>query len=91
LQELSAEPRSARDLSRAAGLSERDVCNHLRHLQKTLKAQRRRLVITPTSCLDCHFSFQKRERLTRPGKCPICQGTHLSEPQFSLDGACEVL
>jgi len=91
LQVLSTEPQSARVLSRAAGLSEGDVCIHLTHLQKSLKAQRRHLVITPASCLDCHFTFHKRERLTRPGKCPICHGTHLRDPQFSLDGASEAL
>jgi len=85
LQTLSAKQLTVRALSQAAGLSERDVLNHLQHLQKSLKAQNRRLKVTPATCLDCHFIFQKRERLTRPGKCPVCRSTHLREPFFSIE------
>ncbi len=84
LQCLSAEPLAARDLSQTAGLSERDVIEHLQHLHKTLKTQQRCLVVKPAACLDCQFVFHKRTRLTRPGKCPVCRSTHLSEPRFSL-------
>jgi predicted Zn-ribbon and HTH transcriptional regulator len=83
-QVLSADPSSARALSQAAGLSERDVLDHLQHLQKSLKIHNRRLLVTPAACLDCQFVFQKRARLTRPGKCPVCRSTHLCEPLFSL-------
>ena len=83
LQSLSAEPRSVRTLSRAAGLSEREVLAHLHHLQKSLKAQGRRLLVEPAVCLDCRFVFHKRTRLSRPGKCPVCRSTHLSDPLFS--------
>jgi predicted Zn-ribbon and HTH transcriptional regulator len=41
-------------------------------------------VVTPATCRDCHFVFHKRTRLTRPGKCPLCRSTRLSEPMFSL-------
>lgn len=86
LQALTAEPVSARTLSQAVSLSESEVVDHLQHLQKTLKTRNRRLVLTPATCLDCQFVFQKRDRLTRPGKCPVCRSTHLSEPLFSLEG-----
>ena len=84
LQALGADPVSARDLSQRIGLSEREVTGHLRHLQKSLKKSARRLHLTPPRCLDCAFVFRKRERLTRPGRCPVCRSTHLSDPLFSL-------
>lgn len=84
LQALAGEPLSARALSQRVGLSEREVTSHLRHLQKSLKNSARRLSLTPPRCLDCSFAFQKRERLTRPGRCPVCRSTHLSDPLFSL-------
>ncbi len=84
LRALSTAPQTARDLSQGVGLSENDVFHHLEHLRKTLKTQNRRLLVTPASCLDCDYIFQKRDRLTRPGKCPVCRSTHLSEPLFSL-------
>jgi predicted Zn-ribbon and HTH transcriptional regulator len=85
LQTLSTEPLTVRALSRAACLSERDVLNHMQHLQKSLKAQNGRLVMMPATCLDCHFVFKRRERLARPGKCPVCHSTHMSEPLFSIE------
>jgi predicted Zn-ribbon and HTH transcriptional regulator len=85
LQALAGEPLSARDLSQQVGIAEREIAGHLRHLQKSLKNSPRRLQLTPPRCLDCSFVFQKRERLTRPGRCPVCRSTHLSEPLFSLD------
>ena len=84
-QALGAEPLSARELSQKTGLAEREVVSHLRFLQKSLKHGAQRLQMTPPRCLDCGFVFHKRERLTRPGRCPVCRSTHLSEPLFSLD------
>lgn len=81
---LDAGPATLRGLSQAAGLSEREVLSHLLHLQKSLRSQGRRLEITPSTCLDCGFTFQKRDRLTRPGKCPVCRSTRLSDPLFAL-------
>lgn len=83
-QQLSAEPLSVRSLSQSAGLAERDVLDHLQHLQKSMKIKRRRLVVTPAACLDCAFTFHKRERLARPGKCPVCRSTRISEPLFAV-------
>ena len=85
LQALGAEPLSARELSQRAGLSEREVVSHLQFLQKSLKHGAQRLQLTPPRCLACGFIFHKRERLTRPGRCPICRSTHLCDPLFSLD------
>lgn len=75
---------SARELSQVSQLSEREVLDHLQHLQKSLKSEGQPLVITPATCLDCDFVFQKRDRLTRPGKCPVCRSTHLAAPRFGL-------
>jgi len=84
LQTLSGEPQTARELSQRAGLSERAVFEHLQHLQKSLRTHGRRLEVSPATCLDCQFIFRKRDRLTRPGKCPVCRSSHLSDPAFSI-------
>lgn len=81
---LSDVPVTPRELSQKLGLAEKEVLFHLTHLQKSLKTQNRRLVVTPATCLDCQFVFRKRERFSRPGKCPVCRSTYLSEPLFSL-------
>lgn len=75
---------TARELSAALGIPEKSVPDHLEHLQKSLRGQGLSLTTTPASCLACGFVFRKRTRLSRPGKCPVCRGTHLSEPRFAL-------
>jgi predicted Zn-ribbon and HTH transcriptional regulator len=78
------EPLSARELSTEVRVREREVFNHLVHIQKSLEKSGRSLVVAPARCLKCGFVFAKRERLTRPGRCPSCRGTHIEEPRFSI-------
>ncbi len=81
---LSGEPLSAMEISGGVGIPERDVYGHLEHVRKTLRSAGRQLVVTPSQCLECGFVFHKRERLTKPGKCPVCGKGHIREPLFSL-------
>jgi len=79
--------RSARDISRDAGIPEKDVYGHLEHIRKSLKSLKQGgpgLRVTPAECKQCGFVFKKRERLTKPGKCPVCRGTSIIEPLFSI-------
>ncbi len=82
---LSEGPCSARDLSAAAGVPEREIAGHLEHIQKTLSQSGRHLTIQPAECKKCGFVFAKREKLTRPGKCPVCKGESIREPLFSVE------
>jgi predicted Zn-ribbon and HTH transcriptional regulator len=83
-QALSAGPKTARDLSREIGVSEREVLRNLEHLERTLKESGAKLVIDPPSCLGCGFVFRKRERLNRPSRCPVCRGERLSSARFEV-------
>lgn len=75
---------SARDLSTAAGIPERDVPKHLEHLARTLSAQGARLEVAPAECLGCGYVFRDRARLTPPGACPSCRATRVRPPRFRL-------
>ncbi len=68
---------SARDLSQAIGIREKEVVRHLVHVEKTVASQKKNLVIRPFQCLDCEYMFKERKRYTRPGRCPRCKGTHV--------------
>jgi hypothetical protein len=82
---LEDQPVSARDISGEVGMAEKDVYPHLEHIRRSLQRERRRLIVLPSSCLRCGFVFQKRSRLTTPGKCPVCRSESISEPLFSLE------
>ncbi len=71
-----------RELQVAGSLLEDD----LRHLDKSLRAAGRRLVVEGASCPACGFSFAARqgERYRRPSRCPRCKNERLSEPRLSI-------
>jgi len=85
IEALHEGPCSARELSAAAGTPEREVPFHLEHIRKSITLSGQRLIVTPAQCKKCGFVFSKREKLTRPGKCPVCKGESLREPRFMID------
>ncbi len=88
-QEIVAEllqgPCSARDLSAAAKIPEREVYGHLEHIQKSLAASKQQLFRMPAECKKCGFVFVKREKFKRPGKCPVSRGESIREPRFAIE------
>jgi predicted Zn-ribbon and HTH transcriptional regulator len=76
---------TARELSGAVGIPEKDVAEHLAHLEKSLKASGGRLVVLPAECLACGFIFRERKRFTRPGACPECRATRIDPPAFRAE------
>lgn len=82
---LEYETLSARDLSRYAHITEKEVCDHLEHIRKTLSKNKRRLTIVPAQCERCGFIYAKRARLAKPGKCPACHNSLIHAPLFHID------
>lgn len=77
-------PRTAKEISEEIRIAEKEVYPHLEHVRKTLHTSGRNLVITPAYCKKCGFVFTKRNRLTKPGKCPVCRHQSIEPPVFSL-------
>lgn len=75
---------TARDLSKALGIREREVTEHLSHIARSVAAQGGKLTVLPILCLSCGWAFQARERFTRPSRCPQCKQSHLEAPVFEL-------
>ena len=84
MKELLAEqPRSSLELSQLLSLSEKEVLDHLAHLARS-PGPGRHFRIIPAVCKNCGFRFRKRDRLTRPSRCPLCQHQSITRPRFSL-------
>ena len=81
---LTGRSLSAREISAEVGISEKDVVDHLGHIRIAVRKSRERLMIVPAECKKCGFRFKKRERLNKPGKCPICRSQQIQEPRFSI-------
>lgn len=75
---------TAREISGQVRVSEKEVTSHLEHIRRTVARTGRHLVVEPAVCQQCGFVFHKRERLTKPGKCPICHSQHLDAPLFEI-------
>jgi predicted Zn-ribbon and HTH transcriptional regulator len=84
LEGLEGRTASARDISQEVGIPERDAYEHLAHIGKSVQKTGRALVVTPAECRKCGFSFRKRERLKKPGRCPVCRSETITDPLFSI-------
>jgi transcriptional regulator len=78
---------SAKEISAEVRVSEADVLDNLEHIRLMMHREKTPLHITPAACKKCGFVFVKRDRLTKPGKCPVCRGEQLLEPRFYIDPA----
>ena len=81
---LRDHPRSLHEIAQLLALRPRDVEDDLTHLFKSLKHSEYQAVIEPARCRRCGFIFHK-DKLHKPGKCPQCRSTHISEPRISLE------
>lgn len=84
IDQLSEFEMSARDLSQAVRIPEKEVVLHLSHISKTAAAQGKRLIIRPFQCHSCEYTFKERKRFSRPGRCPRCKDTHIESPTFRI-------
>lgn len=75
---------SAKDISTDIRVSEKEAYEHLEHIQRTINKTKHNFVIMPAVCKKCGFIFRKRERLKKPGRCPVCRGELIQEPLFSV-------
>ncbi len=78
------QPLSAREISVQAHLMVKEVYGHLEHIRHSLHAVGSYLEVTPAECRSCGFVFSKRDRLTPPGKCPLCRSETIIEPLFAI-------
>jgi len=81
---LNHDELTAREISQAIGIRERDVYSHLPHVARSTAAQDKKLVVNPARCLACGYVFKDRKRLTRPSRCPRCKRSHLQEPTYRI-------
>lgn len=76
---------SSKEISTAVGIPEKEVYDHLEHIQRTLNSKEDVLSVSPAECVKCGFVFKKRERLKKPGRCPVCKGEQIHDPLFKIE------
>ena len=81
---LDGSEQSAAELAAALRIKEKEVCEHLAHISRSLSAAGLKLNIRPAECRNCGFVFADRKRFTRPSRCPRCKSTYLEVPLFGI-------
>ena len=81
---LGGDELSLRDLSQALSIPEKEVVDHLGHIERTVRNQGGNLIEIPYKCLSCGFIFEKRTRFSKPGRCPACKNSHIQAASFHI-------
>jgi len=81
---LCKQEMSARGLSQAMGIREKEVCTHLSHIERSVAARKKKLMIIPSRCTNCGFVFKNRKRFSRPGRCPHCKSEQIQNPMYKI-------
>jgi len=76
---------TALELSAALRIREKEVYEHLAHVRRSVTAQHGRFHVRAAECLECHYVFADRRRLTTPGRCPRCRGEHIQDPKYRVE------
>src|SRR4030042_6799881 len=80
---LEGDSRDLLEIWKLFGMKEKEVLDHIIHIEKS--AHHRGFTVEPASCQQCGFSFNKRTRLSTPGRCPLCKSEHISPPRFKIN------
>ncbi len=75
---------TAKEISGYVRISEKEVSAHLEHIKKSIFRNNLKMVVDPATCKKCGFIFKKREKINKPGKCPLCHGKSIEDPVYSI-------
>jgi predicted Zn-ribbon and HTH transcriptional regulator len=81
---LEEEETSAREISQALGIREKEVYEHLTHVGRSVNADGKKLIVTPSRCLGCRYVFKNRKRYTPPSRCPLCKSERIVNPAYRI-------
>jgi predicted Zn-ribbon and HTH transcriptional regulator len=83
IADMLRQPRTSSSIAHELKLTRDEVEDHLKHLLKSAKTAGQHVKIEPARCRNCGYSFSQ-DKITKPGKCPECKGTHLYEPLIQI-------
>ena len=81
---LKSQPTSLNDLALMLKMDKKDLEEDLKHLIRSLRTGPENVTVTPACCRKCGFAFHN-DKLHKPGKCPRCKGTWISEPVIGIE------
>ncbi len=83
IADMLRQPRTISSIAHELKLTREDVEDHVKHLVRSARSGDKDIRVEPARCRSCGFSFGQ-DKITKPGKCPECKGTHLYEPLIQI-------
>ncbi|HEX7860060.1 MAG TPA: transcriptional regulator [Verrucomicrobiae bacterium] len=80
---LLEHPMTVTEIARFADQTGKDTVEDLEHLLQSLKHTEYKPVVEVAECKKCGFQFGD-DKLRKPGKCPKCKGSWITEPRIKL-------
>ena len=80
---LLEHPMTVPEIARFADQTVKDTVEDLEHLLQSLKHTEYKPVVEVAECKKCGFQFGD-DKLRKPGKCPKCKGSWITEPRIKL-------
>ncbi len=81
---LTLSQMDARAISQEVHICEKEVYEHLMHINRSLAATHKKIDMEPAACLNCGYVFRDRRRYSPPGHCPRCKQTHIQSPLYFI-------
>jgi hypothetical protein len=84
IEHLMETPSTCEEISQLLRIKEKEVYDHLFHIDKTVKANGKRLKVIPYYCVKCGYIFKNRKQFSKPGRCPVCKNQRIGEAVFEI-------
>ena len=81
---LLKEQLTIREISQAVSIPEKEVIDHMEHIERSITNQGKKVETLPYKCIKCGFTFDSRRRFSRPGRCPSCKNSHLQPAMYTI-------
>ena len=83
---LRSEALSLQDLSVFLKVHIKVILDDIPHVEKSVQPQEK-LIVVPSQCQQCGFTFKERRKIKTPSRCPKCKGTWIKSPLFQIQDA----
>ncbi len=80
---LKEQELTAKEISQAIGIREKEVYDHLAHISRS-HSLGGKFILIPSTCRECGHVFKKRDRLTPPGRCFLCRSEAITPPRYMI-------
>lgn len=81
---LERETISAQDIANLFRTNLKEILEHLEHIKRIIKKEKKELIMYPAGCKTCGFIFKERSKIKSPSKCPSCKSEFIEKAKLHI-------